>query len=95
LGRRSRISTSAITFSNWVSIPSGDDAALQARIRAIKDQLERRAGAANDASNVKAVESLSTNLSAVEESIYQVRNRRPRDTLNYPIKLNNQLGILE
>jgi hypothetical protein len=31
----------------------------------------------------------------VEEEIYQVRNRSPRDTLNYPIKLNNQLAMLE
>ena len=34
-------------------------------------------------------------LDAVEEEIYQVRNRSPRDTLNYPIKLNNQLAVLQ
>jgi hypothetical protein len=65
------------------------------RIRAIKSQLEQRAASANDAGIVNAVESLRTKLSAVEESIYQVRNRSPRDTLNYPIKLNNQLAMLE
>jgi hypothetical protein len=34
-------------------------------------------------------------LDAVEEEIYQVKNRSPRDTLNYPIKLNNQLAVLQ
>jgi hypothetical protein len=41
-----------------------------------------------------AAESVETRLSRVEEEIYQVRNRSPRDTLNYPIKLNNQLTFL-
>jgi hypothetical protein len=36
-----------------------------------------------------------TKLTAIEETIYQVKNRSPRDTLNYPIKLNDQLASLE
>ena len=31
----------------------------------------------------------------MEQDLYQVKNRSPRDTLNYPIKLNNQLSVLE
>jgi photosystem II stability/assembly factor-like uncharacterized protein len=33
-------------------------------------------------------------LSAIEEEIYQVRNRSAQDPLNFPIKLNNQIAAL-
>ena len=33
-------------------------------------------------------------LSAIEEDIYQVRNRSNQDPLNFPIKLNNKLAAL-
>jgi photosystem II stability/assembly factor-like uncharacterized protein len=65
------------------------------RIRAIKDQLDKRAASGKDPGLVNAAEALKTKLSQIEEEIYQVRNRSPRDTLNYPIKLNNQLAMLE
>jgi photosystem II stability/assembly factor-like uncharacterized protein len=39
-------------------------------------------------------ERLTTRLSAVEEDVYQVRNRSGQDPLNFPIKINNQLGAL-
>ena len=39
-------------------------------------------------------ERLTTRLSAVEEDIYQVRNRSNQDPLNFPIKINNQLAAL-
>jgi hypothetical protein len=38
---------------------------------------------------------IASKLDEVEQDLYQVRNRSPRDTLNYPIKLNNQLAVLE
>jgi photosystem II stability/assembly factor-like uncharacterized protein len=65
------------------------------RIRAIKDQLEKRAVPTKAAGIANATEDLKLKLSQIEEEIYQVRNRSPRDTLNYPIKLNNQLAVLE
>jgi hypothetical protein len=65
------------------------------RIRAIKDQLEKRAASIEKGGLASAAEALKAKLSQVEEEIYQVRNRSPRDTLNYPIKLNNQLAVLE
>jgi len=34
-------------------------------------------------------------LSAVEEEVYQVRNRSGQDPLNFPIKLNNKIAALE
>jgi hypothetical protein len=39
-------------------------------------------------------ERLTTRLSAVEEDVYQVRNRSGQDPLNFPIKINNQLAAL-
>ena len=33
-------------------------------------------------------------LTAVEEEVYQVRNRSGQDPLNYPIKLNNKIAAL-
>jgi hypothetical protein len=54
-------------------------------IRELKKQIKERTAAA---------EAFETKLSRIEEELYQVRNRSPRDTLNYPIKLNNQLAFL-
>ena len=60
------------------------------RIRAIKSQFEARHTELPDSANT-----LAQRLTRIEEDLYQVRNRSPRDTLNYPIKLNNQLAVLE
>jgi hypothetical protein len=65
---------------------------LVIRIREIKkDVAERVKG---DSSLSAAGERLVTRLSAVEEDLYQVRNRSNQDPLNFPIKLNNQLAAL-
>jgi hypothetical protein len=40
------------------------------------------------------VDRLMKPLTAVEEEIYQVRNRSNQDPLNYPIKLNNKIAAL-
>ncbi|PYT17849.1 MAG: glycosyl hydrolase [Acidobacteria bacterium] len=61
------------------------------RIREIKAQLKDRP---HDGELGKAISELDQKLSAIEEEIYQVKNRSPRDTLNFPIKLNNQLAML-
>jgi photosystem II stability/assembly factor-like uncharacterized protein len=64
---------------------------MVARIRRIRDEIvdRQRAGALPGAGDVLK------KLAAVEEALYQVRNRSARDTLNYPIKLNNQLAVLQ
>jgi kynureninase len=41
-----------------------------------------------------AADSLKSRLSAVEEAIYQVKNRSNQDPLNYPIRLNNKIAAL-
>ncbi|HME06156.1 MAG TPA: hypothetical protein VKG25_03865, partial [Bryobacteraceae bacterium] len=63
-------------------------------IRSIKKQLKERVEKAKDPELNAAAERLETKLSAVEEEVYQVRNRSNQDPLNFPIKLNNMLGAL-
>ncbi len=62
------------------------------RIREIKKNIADRVK--KDPSLDAAGERLSTKLSAVEEDLYQVRNRSNQDPLNFPIKLNNQIAAL-
>jgi photosystem II stability/assembly factor-like uncharacterized protein len=65
---------------------------LVIRIRELKNQIDERAKKSPGLNS--AAERLTTRLSAVEEDVYQVRNRSGLDPLNFPIKLNNQLGAL-
>ena len=65
------------------------------RIRQIKKQIDDRlAKSAGSTQLASAAQAAKAKLSGVEEELYQVKNRSPRDTLNYPIKLNNQLAVL-
>jgi photosystem II stability/assembly factor-like uncharacterized protein len=63
------------------------------RIRELKKQIGDRVKKAPSLD--AAAERLTTHLSKVEEEVYQVRNRSSQDPLNFPIKLNNQLGALQ
>ncbi len=65
------------------------------RIRSIEDQLKQRAAAARDSGIAQQAALITSKLDEVQQDLYQVRNRSPRDTLNYPIKLNNQLAVLQ
>ena len=61
------------------------------RIRQIRTQLQdytRR----DDKRIADAAKALSTKLTAVEEELYQTKNRASEDPLNFPIKLNNKLA---
>jgi hypothetical protein len=61
------------------------------RIREIRKQLEdytRR----DDKRVADAAKALTQKLTAVEEELYQTRNRASEDPLNFPIKLNNKLA---
>ena len=67
------------------------------QIRDFKSQVGQRlekAGPKADARLKSATDALVKALSAVEENIYQVRNRSGQDPLNFPIKLNNRLAAL-
>ena len=69
-----------------------NDAVIQ--IRNIKDQVADRLAKSSDARLKAAGDRLTTNLSAVEGEIYQVKNQSGQDPLNFPIKLNNRLASL-
>jgi photosystem II stability/assembly factor-like uncharacterized protein len=74
------------------------------RIRAVRRDVEgalQRLSAAGDAVAKPAADSvralataMTTELTAVEEAIYQTKNRSSQDPLNYPIRLNNKLAAL-
>src|SRR5581483_3232318 len=74
--------------------------ALLVRIRDLKDQLDavarraRELPAERGAGLARRADSLQARLGAIEEEIYQVRNRSEEDPLNYPIKVNNKLASL-
>jgi len=64
---------------------------MVARIRRIRDEIGDR----QKSGSLPGADDVLQKLTAIEESIYQVKNRSARDTLNYPIKLNNQLAVLQ
>ncbi|MFQ5745276.1 MAG: hypothetical protein ACE5HV_17105 [Acidobacteriota bacterium] len=59
-------------------------------IRDIKDQVKDRMEKAKDAKITEAGDSLIERISAIEEELYQVRNRSRQDPLNFPIHLSHQ-----
>jgi hypothetical protein len=65
------------------------------KIRSLREQLQQKAQVSGDASIAQRSSQIVSKLAEVEQDLYQVRNRSPRDTLNYPIKLNNQLAVLQ
>jgi photosystem II stability/assembly factor-like uncharacterized protein len=64
------------------------------RIREIKQQVAEALKKSSDSQLKAAGDKLVTNVSAIEEEIYQVRNQSGQDPLNFPIKINNRLASL-
>jgi photosystem II stability/assembly factor-like uncharacterized protein len=64
------------------------------QIRSLKTQVADRLAKSPDARLKTAGDTLTKNLGAVEEEIYQVRNQSGQDPLNFPIKINNRLASL-
>ena len=81
----------AVQIRDAVSLANGS--VLQ--VRALRAQVEDRATKAGDRVIRGDAERLATALTSVEEALYQVRNRSPRDALNYPVRLNNKLAALQ
>ena len=65
-----------------------------ARIRGIRKDIQEREAKAKNKALSADVAAVLTRLAAVEEDLYQVRNRSGQDPLNFPIKLGNKLGAL-
>ena len=64
-------------------------------IRELKKQMDARMKQNRDAGLKDTLETFRAKLTAVEEDVYQVRNRSNQDPLNFPIKLNNKISALE
>jgi hypothetical protein len=65
-----------------------------ARIRRFKSAIADRVARVEAADVTASASDVTRKLSAVEENLYQVRNRSGQDPLNFPIKLNNRIGAL-
>jgi hypothetical protein len=63
-------------------------------IRDVKRQVGDRLAKSPDAQLKSAGDKLTTDLGAVEQEIYQVKNQSGQDPLNFPIKVNNRLASL-
>ncbi len=63
-------------------------------IRRVKKQLDERGKKTGDSTLKVKISALNAKASAIEEKIYQVRNRSGQDPLNFPIKVNNRLATL-
>jgi hypothetical protein len=64
------------------------------RIRRLRSQTADRVAKARSPAVARAGATAATKLAAVEERLYQVRNRSGQDPLNFPIRLNNRLASL-
>ncbi|HYI11873.1 MAG TPA: glycosyl hydrolase [Thermoanaerobaculia bacterium] len=68
------------------------------RIRAIRkqlDELKKRLAKNVDAKPiVDAAKELDKKMTAIEEALYQTKNRSPQDPLNFPIRLNDKLAAV-
>jgi len=64
-------------------------------IRELKKQMDDRLKKNQDVALKTALDGFRSKITAVEEEVYQVRNRSGQDPLNFPIKLNNKLAALD
>ncbi|HSR68978.1 MAG TPA: glycosyl hydrolase [Acidobacteriota bacterium] len=68
------------------------------RIRQIRGQINGVTGRLDDGEEYKSIhdkaKSILKDIKAVEEALYQTKNKARQDPLNYPIRLNNKLAAL-
>ncbi len=64
------------------------------RIRRMRSAIAERIARANNPEVTASGNTAAAKLLAVEEELYQTRNRSGQDPLNFPIKLNNRLAAL-
>ena len=65
------------------------------RIRSLRTQLAERAAATSRPDIRAAITPVVTDLTRIEESLYQTRNRSGQDPLNFPIRINDRLTALK
>jgi uncharacterized phage infection (PIP) family protein YhgE len=64
-------------------------------IRELKKQMDDRLKQNREGALKDALDTFRAKLTAIEEDVYQVRNRSSQDPLNFPIKLNNKISALQ
>jgi len=99
-----RLSTSAADYAKQLElglkirdkVSETHNAIIQIRDvrKQVDDLLKRVAGQPSYKVINDAASSLKKNLTSVEESLYQTKNRSSQDPLNFPIRLNNKLAAL-
>ncbi|MCA6397283.1 MAG: glycosyl hydrolase [Cytophagales bacterium] len=84
------------TFDLAIKIRDRESAANEAviRIRDLRKQIEERAKEVNDPAFFSSAKELTAKITAIEEDLYQTKNRSGQDPLNFPIKLGNRLSAL-
>jgi photosystem II stability/assembly factor-like uncharacterized protein len=84
------------TFDLAIKIRDRESAANEAviRIRDLRKQIEERAKEVNDPAFSSSAKELTAKITAIEEDLYQTKNRSGQDPLNFPIKLGNRLSAL-
>ncbi|MEL7124538.1 MAG: glycosyl hydrolase, partial [Bacteroidota bacterium] len=60
------------------------------KIREVRAEMEKE----TDQTRIDKMKATIADMTAIEEDLYQVRNRSGQDPLNFPIKLNNRLASL-
>ncbi len=66
-------------------------------VRGIRPQIDDRRNKLDSQTGptAKALDQLKENLTAVETTLYQVKNQSSEDPLNFPIKLNNKVAAIQ
>jgi hypothetical protein len=84
------------TFELAMKIRDKESAANEAviRIRKIRAQVDERVKEANDAAFTTQANDWIAKLTAIEEDLYQTKNRSGQDPLNFPIKLGNRISAV-
>ncbi|MFN7943370.1 MAG: glycosyl hydrolase [Thermoanaerobaculia bacterium] len=70
------------------------------KLREVRGQLEALGKRLGDAAETKelaaAAKALGEKLTAIEETLYQTKNKSPQDPLNFPVRLNDKLaGVMQ
>ncbi len=87
----------AIKVRDRVAEADGAVVAVRRVRTEIDDRIDKAKHAERDSARkplTTALENLKLKLTAVEESVYQVKNQSGQDPLNFPIKLNNKIAHL-
>ncbi len=82
----------ALSMQIREKVSAADTAVI--RIREMRSKIADRVARAHSADVTAAGASTAARLLAVEEDLYQTRNRSGQDPLNFPIKLNNRIAAL-